>query len=276
MRFVFTLVALAALGYGAFWLNSTHPEILSQVGDVLETGEFHTIEARYTASQIMEAHRKDLLKDSRHKYLEPALKFYPYLLMEVKYSISDDKTAEGVMLWDLVDGEMVIDAKTWDKTHGFGDCIRANTDRHEFKVLGVLAKKGGSADRDSLSKALHVENDVLDSWIDSCRRKKLVVQMGNKYRLHLQNPRLRTIPETKMDERLVTKPYKKAIRLSKIYSISQVERMTKAAFGNDFFIRRVTDVYLPVHSIVVQNPDGSVHTSHWNALNGKKLPPSLQ
>ena len=55
------------------------------------------------------------------------------------------------------------------------------------------------------------------------------------------------------------------------FTPGQIERIAKAAFGQNFAIRTMTDVYLPVHSIIVQNPDGSIHTSHWNALNGKRL-----
>lgn len=271
MKFLITLITLGFAGYGLWWINSTHPEIRDHVEDFLDSGYFHTLEVRYSANQIMEAHRKELLKDNRHKYLEPVLQFYPYVLLEVKYILSEEKTSEGLMLWDLTDGEMVIDTKDWEKTHGFADCINAGTERHEFKVINALAKRGGTIDREGLSKALHVENDILDSWIDACRRKKLIVQSGNKYRLHLENPKLKTIPQTNIDERLVTKSHKKAIRLKKHFSISQIDKLAKSAFGNDFAIRKTTDVYLPVHSIIVQNPDGSVHTSHWNALNGKRL-----
>ncbi len=271
MRLIITLLTLAAGGYGLWWLDSTHPEIRKHVEEYLSSGSFPTLEVRYTAAQIMETQRRDLLKDSRHRFLEPQLKFYPYLLMEVKYNLSEHKTREGVILWDLCDGEMVIDTRAWDKTHGFGDCITASTQRHEFKILNILAKKGGSIDRDGLSKALQVENDILDGWIDSCRRKKLIVQAGNRYRLHLQDPRLRTIPETRLDHKLVTMSYKNAVRMPRRFSLSQIEKLTRAAFGNDFAIRKTTDVFLPVHCITVQNPDGSIHTSHWNALNGKRL-----
>jgi hypothetical protein len=271
MRLIITLLTLAAGGYGLWWLDSTHPEIRKHVEEYLSSGSFPTLEVRYTAAQIMETQRRDLLKDSRHRFLEPQLKFYPYLLMEVKYNLSEHKTREGVILWDLCDGEMVIDTRAWDKTHGFGDCITASTQRHEFKILNILAKKGGSIDRDGLSKALQVENDILDGWIDSCRRKKLIVQTGNRYRLHLQDPRLRTIPETRLDHKLVTMSYKNAVRMPRRFSLSQIEKLTRAAFGNDFAIRKTTDVFLPVHCITVQNPDGSIHTSHWNALNGKLL-----
>lgn len=271
MRIITTLLTLAAGGYGLFWLAESHPELKDKVEELIARGNFQTLEIRYTANQIMDAHRKDLLKDNRYKYLEPSLKFYPYLLLEVKYIQSENKTQEGMMLWDLINGEMVIDTKNWEMTHGFSDCINASTQRHEFKVINILARKGGSCDRDTLSKALHVESDTLDAWIESCRRKKLIVQAGNKYRLHLQNPKLKTEPETKIDEPLVTKSLKEATRMPRNFSLSEIEKISRSAFGTDFVIRKTSDVYLPVHSIVVQNPDGSIHTTLWNALSGKQI-----
>lgn len=275
MRLIFLFVTLAAAIYGYWQLDLSHPQIKGQikthVAELLNSGDFHTLELRHTASHIMETSRRELLKSNRHQYLEPKLKFYPYLLLEVKYRHTEDETREGVVLWDLTDGEMVIDTKTWQKTHGFGDCITAGAERNEFKILNVLARKGGSIDREGLSKLLHVDNEILDAWIDSCRRKKLIVQAGNRYSLHMQNPRLKTYPETKTEERLVTQAHRDAERVTRRYSLSQIERLTRAAFGQDFTIRRTTDVYLPVHCIAVQNPDGSIHTTHWNAMNGKRL-----
>lgn len=271
MRIIMSILTLSAAAYGIWWAATTHPEVRTKVEELLDVGNFHTLEVRYTANQIMDKHRRELLKDSRHRYLDPIMEFHPYLLMEVKYTLSDDKTHESVVLWDLIEGEMVINTKDWEMTHGFGDCINADTSSQEFKILNLLAKKGGALDLDGLCKALNVEHEILDGWIESCRKKKLIVQSGNHYRLHLQNPRLRTVPETRIDEWLVTKPYKNAVRLPKRYSPSQIEKVAKAAFGQNFAIRKTTDVYLPIHSIVVQNPDGSVHTSHWNALNGKRL-----
>lgn len=271
MRILFTLFTLGAAGYGLWWLSSTRPEVKNKVEEVFNAGSFHTLEIRYTADQIMQLHRRELLKDNRHRFLDPSIKFLPYLLMEVKYSHSKNKTKESIVLWDLTDGEMVIDTKKWEKTHGFGDCILAGADAHEFKVLNILAEQGGKADREDLIKALKVDNALLDSWIDSCRRKKLIVQVGNHYRLHLQRARLHSIPATKIDERLVTKPHRNATRLNRRFSLGQIEKIALAAFGSDFAIRKTSELFLPVHCIVVQNPDGSTHFSHWNALNGKRL-----
>jgi hypothetical protein len=271
MRLLFSVCSLGAVCYGLWWISETRPEVRTKVEEILNVGSLNTLEVRYPANQIMNVHRKHLLKDGRHKYLEPSLKFYPYLLMEVKYTASSRKTKEGIILWDLSDGEMVIDTKEWKKTHGFGDCILANTDRHEFRIIHSLASKGGSADWETLVKMLHVEREVLDIWIEGCKRKQLVVQSGNRLRLHLEKPLLHSLPSTKIDERLVTKPHRNAERASGLFSLSQIEKMSRAAFGSDFVIRKTVDLYLPVHCIVVQNPDGSIHTSHWNALNGKQM-----
>ncbi|MCH9612238.1 MAG: hypothetical protein S4CHLAM102_07240 [Chlamydiia bacterium] len=271
MRVLSTFFSVLALGYGGWWVNTNHPEVKTRVLEFVNSGHFHTLEARYTAKQIMDANRKVLLKDERHKFLEAVTKFTPYVLMQVKYSNSEQTTGEGIILWDMVDGEMVLNTRNWEKTHGFGDCITANVDKSEFKVINILSQRGGILDRDGLTRILQVESDVLEHWIDRCRRKKLVVQAGNNYRLHLQNPRLNVLPETAIDDNLVTKSFKNAERINRRFSKAQIRRIAESAFGNDFAIRNTLNVFLPIYSITVQNPDGSLHTSYWNALNGMQL-----
>ncbi len=271
MRIITLLIGCLVIGLGLFWTWTYMPGFRSKLEDVLSPGTFQTLEVRYSAESIMDSHRKELLKDADHVFLEPTLKFVPYLLLDVKYPRSHDKTGEGVILWGLVDGEMVINTGSWEKTHGFTDCIASNASRQEFKIINALASRGGAWDRDGLSKFLNIENNLLDTWVDSCRKKSLIVQNGNTYRLHLQNPKLQVIPETRLEQWLVTKPTKHALRVKKRYRSSQIENIARAAFGNDFAIRKTTEIFLPVYSIIVQNPDGSQMTSYWNALNGKRL-----
>lgn len=273
MRPILLLLVLCALGSGAYISWNRAPHFRSKIEELLNGATFQTLEVRYSAESIMEAHRKELLKDSDHVFLEPTLKFIPYLLMDVKYTRNQDKTGEGIILWGLVDGEMVINTSTWEKTHGFTDCITSNATRQEFKIINALASRGGTWDREGLSKFLNLENNILDTWVDSCRKKSLIVQTGNSYRLHLQNPKLQVIPETKLEHWLVTKPTKHALRIKKRYRPAQIEVTARAAFGGDFAIRKTSEIFLPIYSIVVQNPDGSLMTTYWNALNGKRFTP---
>jgi len=274
MRLFLSLIFGILLIAGSTWIVLDYPEVQSIAMDVMQKGKFQTLEVRHSAENIMDNYKKELLKDSDHVFLEPILTFHPYLLMEIKYTRSENQTGEGLILWSLVDGEMVINASTWETTHGYHDCIIARATREDFKIINALATNRGLLDRESLLKQLNVENDLLDLWLDKCRTKNLIVQHGNSYRLHLQEPKLQVVPETKLNQWLVSKPAKNARRVAKRFRPSQIESIAKAAFGNDFAIRKTTEIFLPVYSIVVQNPDGSQMTTFWNALNGKRLPQS--
>ena len=271
MRLLSTLIISIFATLGIFWTWINYPEVRFWILDILHASRFQTLEIRHSAESIMEHHKRDLLKDHEHAYLEPDLKFHPYLLMDVKYTKSENKTGEGIILWSLIDGEMVVNANSWEKTHGFNDCIDANAGHSDFKIINALASRGGSLDREALAKTLNVENETLNTWLDKCRAKRLIVQNGNNFRLHLQDPKLQVTPETKLDLWLVTKPSKNASRISKRYRPSQVENIAINSFGHDFAIRKTQEIFLPVYSIVVQNPDGSQTTTYWNALNGKRL-----
>jgi hypothetical protein len=270
MRWILIFISVCAIGIAAWWLTGEY-SVNDLVGGYIENGEFVTLEARYTPEQIMESHRQELIGSTQRTYQEPSLKFHPYLLMEVKYLQPDKKTREGVILWSMVDGEMVLNTDTWEKTHGFEDTIAAGANDNDFKILNTIAKNGGKITQDQLLKDLHLEFDSVKPWIDSTKEKQLIIAKGNELLLHFQNPKISVLPQTKITHWLVTKPYIHAQRVSKKYSRSQIENAARAAFGTDFTIRNTSEVFLPVYSIDVLNPDGSIMTSNWNALNGQRI-----
>lgn len=258
------------LGSWWFWTNSSH--VREVIGSYIENGDFLTLEARYTPEQIMQNHQQELLLDSQHTYQEPSIKFYPYLLMEIKYTEADKKTREGILLWGLVDGEIVLDTESWEKTHGFEDAILANANRQDLKILLALAKYNGILTREQLFKELHQEANIVDPWIAEAIDKQLIIQKGNQLQLHFQNPKILVKPHTKIHQHLVTKPYNHAQRVEERYYQNQIEKIAKAAF-NDLNIRRITKIYIPVYSIEVLKPDGSILTRQWNAVNGQQMTP---
>lgn len=275
MRLLYTLFTLALGGYGLYWVADKNPDLKQKAEEFLDFRTTTALETRYDATQVMELHQKQLLKEKGSRFLTPELKFFPHLLLEVKYSDSKGRTKESLMLWDLTEGEMILDFKTWEKTHGFADCILAHAQPHEFKILQALTEKGGSSDIASLHDKLQIEIPLLETMLQGCIKKNLILQTSfNKYRLHLESPRLTAVPETKFEGQLTTRPHKRATRAQKYFSISQIERTTRLSFGEGFSIRKSTEVYLPIHRIIVQKPDGSIQTFHFNALTGKELPPA--
>lgn len=269
MRFFSALLIALIIGSGIVYF---FPEYKDNALSFFSYNKLQTLEIRYSADRIMEKNKNLLLKDNEHSYLEPRLEFHPYLLMDVKYNYKENLTKESVILWSLVDGEMVIDASNWDKTHGFTDCINANASKDEFKLINALAEKSGGIDKGKLSEMLNIDDTKMTHLIDSCKKKSLIVQNKNSFRLHLQNPNIGVIPETRIEENLVTKPAKHAKRVSRKYRLSQIENAATLAFEQtDFAIKESREIFLPVYSIVVQNPDGSQMTTYWNALNGKQI-----
>jgi hypothetical protein len=271
IRKIFFICLLATLGLGS-WYVWQHSGNLGQVAQgYLPSSEFRTLEIRHSADEIMQAHKSEFLKNQGYVFLEPKLLFWPYLLMEVKYSKGNRATGEGELLWGLNDGEMVIHTATWEKTHGFEDCLAARADKNDFKILEALAEHGGSMEREKIYNLFNVDQEIIDGWLESCRTKKLIACSGNKFRLHLEKPLLKTEPITTVDQSLVMQPAKNVQKMRATYSENQIKNLAQIAFGQEFAIRRCQHVYLPVHSISVQNPDGSTLTTYWNALNGKKL-----
>lgn len=271
-KIIFLVLCLALLGAG-WWFWTNNPDFKNTLTSYVENGEFQTLEARYTPQQIMDSHQSELLGDKNHQYLEPQYKYHPYVLMEVKFT-SDKKTREGVILWSLVDGEMVLNTENWERTHGFEDAINAKTTKEEFKILNALARSNtGARSKEELLGELQLDADIVNPWIESALDKQLITRKGNVFQLHFENPRILVIPQTKFNRLLVSKPYSYSQRVQEKYSVSQVEKIAKAAFGNDFSIRRMTEVYLPVYGIYVENPDGSTTITYWNAVTGQMIHP---
>lgn len=269
MRLFLLLVSLAGVGVGGWYTWENVPAVRTYVQAKIHPCEFHTLEIRYTAEEIMRANKGVLLKNSNYSYLEPKLLYYPYLLMDVKYSQDRANTSEGILLWGLTDGEMVVDTATWDKTHGFEDCLLAKADQNDFKILKTLIENGGLIDREKLYNQFKVDHEVVDHWLDSCRIKKLIVASGNKFRLHFANPYLEIQPITYLDQALVSQPSKSSTKVKTRYTPTQIKKLAQVAFGGDFAIRKAQEIFLPVYCITVQNPDDSTRVVYYNALNGK-------
>lgn len=271
LPFILSLIVLVVGGWWA-WHSVELANWKDQVLQYIDNRDIVTLEARFLPEQILEAHRLELLDSDKRTLQNTVLKYYPYLLLDVKYP-DHSKTREGVLLWGLNDGEMVLNTETWEATHGFRDCLECQANRTEFKILQALARRQGSMSIEELQKELHVEREILNSWIEGTKKKHLIVQKGNSLQLHFENPKLLVTPQTKVKQHLVSKPLGDGQKVARNYSRSQIIEITQAAFGSDFKIRNEQEVFLPVYSLEILNPDGSIQISEWNALTGQRIIP---
>lgn len=269
MKKLLIIGVILLVAYLVFW--NSDGDLINPIKRYVENQDVLTLEAKYTPDAIMEKHRKELLGDGQRSFLDPTLKFFPYLLMEVKY-VDNKKTKEGVALWSQIDGEMVLNTDTWEKTRGFEDAINAGANAADFRLLNILAANGPLS-RERLQKELNLDEDSLNALIDGGLRKQLILSKGNEIQLHFENPKFLVNPQTKMTQWIVNKPFSQGKKISPNYSQSKIEKGAKAAFGNGFSVKSVKEIFLPVYSILVQNSDGSVLISDWNAINGERIHP---
>ena len=268
------IAGIILLSGGGWWLWNS-PSLANwkdQIMQYVDNKDIATLEARYQPDRIIEAHRHELLGSEKRVLQNTTLRYYPYLLLDVKYT-DQAKTREAVLLWGLNDGEMVLNTDTWEATHGFRDCLECHATRSDFKVIQALARKQGSTTIEDLQKDLQLERDVLTAWVESAKKKHLITQKGITLYLHFENPRLLVTPETKIKQHLVTKPLGEGQKVPRTYSRGQILDMMQSAFGSDFKIRSETEIFLPVYSLEILNPDGSVHITEWNALTGQRITP---
>ncbi len=272
MRAIYLLLLLAFIGVGSWWVYQNSDTVSGFVQNYTEkpNNQFLALQPLFTADQVVDTHRSELPSHKSDTKLAPALKFYPYLLLDVAYNQSGSKKREGVILWSMDNGEMVLDTSTWNVSKGFGPMLSANADENDYRVIKTIAARGSSISREQLRRLLAVDSDVLDQWTESARRKGLIVQDGNVIRLRIPDANLAMPPFTNISQRLVTKSYSDVQKQPTKFSKDQIAQAAQAAFGPDIAIHEVKEVFVPVYSISMANPDGSVETTYWNALNGRR------
>lgn len=268
---LFILILFVVGGWWA-WHSDAWANWQDRIFKYIDNRDIVTLEARFLPEQIIDAHRQELLDNDKRTLQNTTLKYYPYLLLDVKYS-NDQKTKEGVLLWGLNDGEMVLNTGAWDTTHGFRDCLECQATRTDFKIMQTLAQHQNTLSIEELQKELGIERDVLNTWVENGKQKHLILQKGNLLQLHFEDPKILVTPQTKVKHPLVTKPMGEGQKMPRTYSRNQIMNIAQAAFGTDFKIRSEQEVFLPVYSLEVLNPDGSVQVSEWNALTGKRIIP---
>lgn len=266
--FICLLLVTAGAWWG--WNSATFANWKDKLLQYVDNRDIVTLEARFSPEQIVAANRSELLGSDKKTLKNSTLKYYPYLLLDVKY-LDQGKTREGILLWGLNDGEMVINTEKWETTHGFKDCLESCANRNDFKILQALARHQGTINIEELQKELHIERELLAAWTEEAKQKHLIVQKGNLLQLHFENPRLLVIPQTKIKHPLVTKPPGDGQKASRSYSRNQIVAITQAAFGKEYTIRNEQEIFLPVYSLEVLNPDGSIQISDWNALTGQRM-----
>ena len=270
-RFLLSLVTLALIGFTAFVCYEKQDELINYAHSFKKESTIYTLETQFSPEEISTLHQKTLLKDSNCSIAKTSTLFLPHLLLDVKYVNQQKNTEEGRVLFSLVSGEMILDTKTFETTHGFEDCLIAQATEEDFRLLHLLEQQGGYMAREELARRLSLDAEDLSFRLDGLRKKHLIAVKGDTVRIHFHNSRLNIVPQTKMAQPIVMKQVEPAQQLSSRYSKEKIRKIVKAAFGQDFALRKEIELFIPVIEIQVSMKDGSIHTTYWSGLTGKQI-----
>lgn len=206
------------------------------------------------------------------------LVFVPHTLLQVRIPGEDTSkknivpiSQEGFILWNLVDGEMVLNTSSWICSKGLRECLLLKADSADVQVMQTLAGLGGYASKDTLSQALFLKNIPADKVIKHCLKKKLIFLKENHVTSHLQQ----TQPIRGCTTNLHSMPVwlrkpKGASIYTKHYSNENIQKLAKMIFGSNFLIVNSSLVYVPVYKVSTQAADSSTRLEYVNAITGKK------
>lgn len=207
------------------------------------------------------------------------LMFVPHTLMQVRYP-GDETTKkgttpvsqEGAILWNLVEGEIVLNTSSWTCSKGLRECLLLKAKTQDIRVMQTLAALGGSASKETLSHALSLKNIPADKVIKECFKKKLIFLKDNHVTSHLPQSHLIRGCTTVLQAQPVWLQRPKGSSIcTPHYSSEEVQKLTKRMFGSNFIILESSSVYMPVYKVAMKASDSSVRLEYVNAVTGKKL-----
>lgn len=232
--------------------------------------EIDTFEISYPENEIA-AKMAKALPTEKHTLNAGKLLYTPCLLLEVKYNKNGRSTETAEMLWDLLEGEMILSTDHFQETSGFCDCLKSKANIDDFRMLHTLASRGGAMSQEALIQQSGIDEGRASSIIESLRYRHLITVTTDGIRLHVKNPLFRVDPETKMTRHIVQRKIQSSCTVPETFSESQIESLIQSAYGKDIAILESSFIWIPVWQMDITNPDGSMRRTFWNALSGKEM-----
>jgi hypothetical protein len=270
MKKFFVLLLFLVIFGGGYYAYLHRDEVAELLPTSNREETVDTFETAISPEELLSQHSKTLLPTKQHTFGSSTLHLAPHLLLQMKYSPDGRTTIATSMLWDMIDGELVLDTNSFDHTQGFADCITSKANADDFRILQLLTKKGALS-KEQLSQELGTDNEMVCDRVENLRKRHLVIVANDIVRVHVESPLLRVDPLTTITRPFVQRKVIHKDELQATYSKAEIEQLVKAAFGQDVAIRSSRLIFVPIYEIQVLNPDSSVRRTFWNAISGKEL-----
>lgn len=195
--------------------------------------------------------------------------YHPLAVLDIKYSDSDYSTHQGKLLWDLIDGEMIISSRTWKKTSGLQEYLEIPLSAEQLSIAKKLASSPQGITLQDLCTATNSTEEIINEPLEFLLEKQLVKSSKNLFFLHQASPRFPELPITILERDLFFTEKREEDILSPKIPLDKVKNFSKKLFERDFSILNASTYYLPVYRIHVENLSGEKKIIEWNGWTNR-------
>ncbi|WP_108623957.1 hypothetical protein [Candidatus Similichlamydia epinepheli] len=202
--------------------------------------------------------------------LEMKRELIPYIELKVKYSPKPLTTEEKMALWSLHNGEMVVSTKTWQKTHGLGDCLRGKVGVEEMRLLKELVRKRRPTSLDQLIKQTHTPEEMKQASliVDRCLEKGLLIKKNSLLQIHIKQPKWPNKPFTDTNRSLSYAPCDNFLAFRAQFSDKEIARLMEVLFEDQQLkVQSYRMIFVPIYLMMFEQK-GERKTIYLNGLTG--------
>ncbi|RDB31734.1 hypothetical protein [Candidatus Similichlamydia laticola] len=196
--------------------------------------------------------------------------FVPYLKLRANHIQESLSVESGVILWSLRDGEMVLNTKTWGKTHGLGDCLRARVNAKELQLLRFVSQQ--ERHTIALSRLQNIFRQQGEKQtelaLESCIDKGLLVRQGSHVMLYFHNPIWPSLPYTQENRLIAWTSLERRQTIQAMFHAENVLPFIEQLFvGKQLRVRSYQIVFLPIYRLLFKWK-GETQSLYLNGITG--------
>lgn len=250
---LFFLAQVALLSFGSYAIYQYNPNILKSAALYIDTTISRLNTKEVTTIYALNRPRK--LKNCP-KNISCETMYVPHLLVEIKVNFPDKPPVNQMQLWNMNDGEIIINSQpNIKKTKGLNEILKVPLDKNIYRIASLLSKCGHSVSLDKIATSLCIQRPIAQKCIEN--NASSIFYFKNGYAsLLISDSYLPSMPETSEKNTLSvlskSSVNKKKIKSAK-YSEEQIlNAISSGITGNNATVKNSEIVYIPITNTLIE------------------------
>lgn len=248
---LFQVAILALAGFGMLELYE-NPNIVKKVSMYYKNGFSESFSRDIKVPYVLH-HKQPFGIDKKVQH--SCIMYVPHIVVEIKVVNQRQEVETIHQLWDLSDGEVVLNTGKWKKTKGLEDLMMSNIDNNTYRIALALAHKDMPMTTEDISKETGIDLQEVRIAIEKSKSLDVFFVNNNEVRLAINSPILPDFPATdNISLLLSTVNYasKNAKIKEEVHKEEKIiELLNKKLFGNNYKVKSIKKLYIPVTQVII-------------------------